>query len=695
MFRIVFTTVSLLLGCLCLPAQAAQRPSTKGQTMDYGPFLFYTVVVSKDNVANKGLVVRLSDDVCMLYDSELLRVAGAWTGGFLDLTKTNIGQLKGDENPPPKGTVAFATPMVLGWSKTAAFADPRDLKRGPLPPAAGAYKGVYIHNKRVIVAYEVFGNEVLESPGYEDGHFVRVIQILKSETPLQVLTAGDASVTLPPASKPTSHKIVYDGATAKLEACSEDLSALTHGGDARYTQTVTTMGEEGKSEGPFAIDTLTLPDDNAWGAWMRTSALDFFSDGRLAVATMNGDVWVVDGIGESLQSLTWKRYASGLYEPLGVKVVDDQVYVTCRDRIVRLKDLNNDNEADFYENFHSDSFTFDSYHDFVFDLQTDPEGNFYYVKGGNQVGWDLTDHSVVIKVSKDGKKKEYVARGFRAPNGLGVGPHGELTVGDNQGHWTPASKINWIKKDGFYGFRGDPRRKNPNHLTQTPDKMDPPLLWIPYALDNSSAAQVWIPKSSWGPLGGHMLHLSYGRGALYYVMTQDVGGTMQGAIIKYPLAFGSGMQRGAFNPKDGQLYLCGMKGWQTSGNRDGAVQRVRYTGKPLNQPLEFAATPGKITITFTDPIDPSSVDADAFAVEQWQYLWSSTYGSKDYTISDPKKIGRDPVTVKAATLSPDKKTLTLDIPELKPVMQMGIKAKLKTAAGAPLPVEIYNTINKL
>ena len=58
-----------------------------------------------------------------------------------------------------------------------------------------------------------------------------------------------------------------------------------------------------------------------------------------------------------------------------------------------------------------------------------------------------------MKVSQDGAKLEVVARGFRANNGLGVGPRGELTSIDNQGHWMPGNRINWIKPGGWYGYQ--------------------------------------------------------------------------------------------------------------------------------------------------------------------------------------------------------------------------------------------------
>ena len=77
------------------------------------------------------------------------------------------------------------------------------------------------------------------------------------------------------------------------------------------------------------------------------------------------------------------RFAAGLYEPFGLRIVADQIYVTCKDRLVRLHDLNQDDEADFYESFSADLDVSVNFHAFNFDLQTDEEGNFYYAKSGH------------------------------------------------------------------------------------------------------------------------------------------------------------------------------------------------------------------------------------------------------------------------------------------------------------------------
>ncbi|MDB6129903.1 MAG: hypothetical protein JWM04_1010, partial [Verrucomicrobiales bacterium] len=475
----------------------------------------------------------------------------------------------------------------------------------------------------------------------------------------------------------------------------EDPLEMTKGGTARWT-TVSTRGKLGTEPGAFQVDTLTIPESNPFDSWMRLTAVDFFKDGSAAISTMSGEVWIVSGIDRSLRMLSWKRFATGLYETLGLKIVNGQIYVLGKDRITKLVDVNNDGEADYYESFNSHVDVYPTYHAYSFDLQTDSKTNFYFVTDGNMVDPDLPYHGSLVQVSADGKYANIFATGMRAANGMGIGPEDQITTADNQGHWTPACRINWIKQGGFYGYGGDPRQTNLSHplIRKTPTTYDPPLCWIPMNADNSSGSQVWVTGNKWGPLKNHMLHLSYGKGTLFAVMPEISGGVAQGGVVQFPLKFGSGMMRGRFSPADGQLYVCGMKGWQTSAVRDGALQRVRYTGKPTYMPMELHVKGNAITIVFSDSLDKTQAqDAGNYAVEQWNYHWTSTYGSDNYSVENPAKKGTDKLEVKSVQLKEDGKTVVLTMEKLQPVMQMKIKYQMKAADQTDISQEIYNTIN--
>jgi hypothetical protein len=398
------------------------------------------------------------------------------------------------------------------------------------------------------------------------------------------------------------------------------------------------------------------------------------------VATAHGDVWKVTGIDAELKAVKWHRFATGLYQPLGLRVVKDEIYVLGRDQITRLHDKNNDGEADFYEAFNNDIMIGGGGHSYATCLETDPAGNFYFIRCA-----EGTPHGgVVLKVTADGSKLSVVATGFRNPNGLGVGPNGVITAADQQGGWVPETRLDVIRPGGFYGFMPSHKRK------VAPTTYDPPLMWIPRVLDNSAGGQVWVPKGKWGPLGGELLHFSYGRCTMMHIVRDGANG---GAV---PLGgrFLSGACRGRFNPKDGHLYVTGLLGWQTSAIRDGCLQRVRFTGEALRQPIGMKIHANGIRLTFSTALDKKiAEDIDSWAAEQWNYKWTAAYGSKDWSVKDPAKQGRDPITIQSAKLLPDGKSVFLQIAKVQPVHSMAIRYNLDTAKGKIFKGTYHLTVN--
>ena len=669
------TLVTLsLLAFLCT---AATIKPTSRPSMDYGPFLSYSVIANWENkegpkktdLALKAITIKLDNHHTICFDTDLMRWAGAWTGGFLDLSQTHQVLLKGTLAPAVQGTLSFTTPFTPGVSPTLDFADPRPDHMGPLPPEFAHYNGLYLHGNNVILSYTVGDAHVLEMP-----------------------TASNDTITIQ--FHVTPDKSINFAPIPIKRTPNPDLLNLIKGGPAHYPP-LTTKGILGDNKNPYTVDTLTIPENNPWNSWLRPTGLDFFSDGRAAICTLNGDVWIVSGIDDKLDNLTWKRFATGLYEPLGLTIVKDQIYIRGRDQITRLHDLNNDGEADFYENFNNDGAIDAGYHAFCYDLQADSRGNFYYARGGHWYKPGRRDVNALFKVSPDGMKTETVATGFRAPNGLAIGEGDTIFTSDNQGNWTPSSKINLVRPGEFHGFVADPEYSK---SVPIPKSYEPPICWIPMDQDNSSGGQCFVADPRFGPLSNHLFHTSYGKSSLFLVMYEQIGETRipQGGVVPLDLKFDSGIMRARMNPKDGQLYVCGIKGWQTSGNRDGCLQRVRYTNKPPHLPIALHITSNAIQITFSDPPDRvSATDNDSYSIEQWNYRWTSEYGSKDYSLLNPNKLGHDALEIANAQLSPDLKTVILRVPSLAPVMQMKISMKLKAADRTAISTAIYNTINRI
>jgi len=247
-----------------------------------------------------------------------------------------------------------------------------------------------------------------------------------------------------------------------------------------------------------------------------------------------------------------------------------------------------------------------------------------------------------------------------------------------------------IERGGFYGYMPA------HHRTVQPKHYDGPLCWIPHAVDNSCGGQTWVEGDRWGPLEGRMLHLSYGTCRLFLVLEERVEGIRQGGLVQMDATFDSGAMRARFRPQDGQLYVTGLKGWQTSGTRDGCFQRVRSTGRPLRVPTGLHVHRNGLRLTFAEAMDPALLgDTESWAVEQWNYRWTKQYGSKDYRVSDPDKEGHDKVEVKRAVALDDGRAVFLELEGLQPVMQMQVRYDLGVADGTRMRGAVHHTIHAL
>ena len=691
------------------------------QRSEVGPFLASSVRLPDGSSVVRGLTVRVGPEASVLYDLAQGSVRAVWTGGFLKFDATRFGLIG---TPVPEGTVLW-TSDIQRPEKAAAV---RFLGQHHTPSGVvldWEVQGVLLRERPewvattggpALVRHLTIGSRTTPISWWAAGHLrgrqftteaseqrkafrikvgatqadtdsVRSLRLMRNTdanaaSAAAVLGGQDLQLdsttreaggvaqvssvlTLQPGAAVSVDLVLWGGAAtaaSKFDGWAKAQKSLRLQTEniptAPDVAEQITRGQRGLETGPFAVDTLTLPYDNPYQALLFAAGVDFTADGAGYVCTIHGDVWRVTGIDAGLQSLRWKRVASGLFQPLGLKVRGDQVYVLGKDRITRLDDLNRDGVTDFYATFYDGIATSLGGHDYVTCLEVDQEGRFYYA-----------DPQGVHRVAADGKSAQTLASGFRNPNGMGASPDGRvITVAPQQGTWTPTSEIAEIRPGGWYGFGGPKADHNP------PLGRDWPLCWIPHTVDNSSGSQAWIPQGQWGDLGGQMMHLLWGRCGMMLVLRDTHGAVAQGAVVPLPVKFLSGPNRATFRAQDSSLYIAGSTGWQTSALKDGAVQRVRRTGKPLRIPVAWKQDGASLEFTFSEKLDPAvAADAGSFGVRRWNYRYTQDYGSKEWSVVDPKKEGRDEVEVKSAALLPDGKTVRLTLADARPAMQYELR----------------------
>lgn len=728
------------------------QPYQPWAEMDYGDFLINTYELANTgdpdrgisggrsplpnedfrdvNFAYKGLAIRLdkgeggiaSGNAFVLFDHDLLRMTGFWTGeGFMDYE----GILLNDRHnifPRTVGQIQVENPITPGWANPAnsSFKDPRFVAVdgrpfGPLPRAWAHYKGLYYHDQQVVIKYTVGEAGILESyelaTGAKSPVLRRMLNIEASTRPLQlriapataaVGTEGEAKLSIVdgfhqlevPANSALNINVVLSQDPEAIEQVlaeqksPTDLSVFTKGGAVHDPQIIESPIIPGDEQSPYAVDVFVLPQDNPWKSRMRPTGIDFLPDGDQAVvSTIDGEVWLLKGISQKEGMIQWRRIATGLFQPLGIKYHKGDIYLSCRDQIAILRDLNGDGETDFYESFNSDHQVTEHFHEFAMGLQTDEAGNFYYAKSGRHARTSLVpQHGTLIKVSADGKQSDIIAHGFRAANGVCINPDGSFIVTDQEGYWNPMNRINWVEEGGFYGNMygyGAP-------ADSSDAAMEQPLCWMDSKYDRSPAELLWAESDRWGPLNGSLLSLSYGYGKVFVVLPQTVEGTRQGGMVELPVPqFPTGIMRGRFNDKDGQFYGCGMSAWATNQMiQVGGLYRIRHTGQPLHLPVAMAATESGIELQFANALEKKTAEeASAFEINTWELKRTRQYGSKRYNTQT--------LAIEDLSLSEDGKLLKITLPEIQPTWVMEIKYKLTAADGTDFEGAIQNTIYKL
>ena len=733
------------------PAPAATDP---WRLHDYGPFLAATVEVGRDRggIVRKGFAVRLDPGgegigrgrAFAMHDLDTLRLAAVWTGdGFIDWEGINFDGRHGAW-PHTVGTVPWFSGEGPGWADpaTGSFDDPRALGRdgrpfGPVPWSR--MRSVHHAGDTILLDYRVGDAPVLETVRLEpvsvpaaDGTpapvFTRAWSIGPRSSPLAVRIAppgvaaalvapaggrgpigevrlatrdGFGVLDIPAGDAPLDVAVALSGGPAAalagaIAGMPPVEPAFTHVGRpsrALWPQVLETRIERGDDDDPLAVDRLQPPIRNPWNAQLRLSGLDFLDpDGNVAaVCTWDGDVWRVEGLRDAEGRLRWKRIASGLFQPLGLKVIGGAIHVGCRDRIVRLVDLDGDGQTDRYDTVNDDHQVTEHFHEFAMGLETDEAGNLYYAKSARHaLPAVVPHHGTLLKVSPDGATTEILARGFRAANGVCVEKDGTFWVTDQEGHWNPKNRINHVRSGGFYG-----NMFGYHDVTDAADgAMEPPAIWITNAFDRSPAELLRVPADTWAPLGGHLLELSYGEGRVHLVLTEPVPDprdatrrVLQGGMLALPIPdLPTGVMRGRFNPGDGQLYACGLFAWAGNRTEPGGLFRLRRTDKPLVVPTRLHAEPGKLVLTFPQPLDrETATDTGSFRVKTWTIRRSADYGSPHLD-----ERGR---TVTTATLSADGTTLTLDVEGFGPTRCYSLEWGFGAEDGSAVRGTIHGTVH--
>lgn len=716
------------------------------------PFFQTQVEMSADSDAVAGdLVVRgvllpAGVDTFVLFDQELLRPVAAWRApaGQPPITLMTMAQISyaaprrkvGADHPRPTGPLWWSSAAHPGAASTLERLrlDPRppgkagEHGRGPLPATQGRFDGIDTAGGTAVLCYHVEGvalreqwraregdaglqvrRELRVSPRSTPLHFAlgratgsewtRVEGSSATADPLRVdcdvpnvrfsVEAGELIATLAPSARVTDLTFSWTHSSVGPGAATVNWPSAPSTGP-RWPESVSAAVNLGvlKQNG-LELDLLAVPENNPWRRRVRPADLAFVGSDRAVVVTYDGDVWWVDGVGAAAPaSLQWRRFASGLHEPLAVVAPHGVVQVATKNGIVRLHDRNGDGEADWYENFNDQMIQSQSTRSFPLDMALGPDGSTYVTQGGivttsgiKSGGAGTVHTGAVLRVAPDGRSAHAFVTGAREPFVTVHPVTGVVTGSDQQGHFTPSSVAYLFRQGDHFGFP-----------EENPVKLTPPLVWIPHEQDSSSTSQVWMIGNRLRQWDGRLLHLSYGTGRLFLVSPDLEAPVPQAAVIPLDLKTDLPLLHARVHPDGAAVFLAGFQIWGTRTTVPWILGRLRAGDTPTVTAVAARSGTQGVVLEFAVPVDPASLRPEAVSARAWNYRRSSAYGSGRYTPDGSS--GTTPWPVGQVALGKDGRTVFVHLPDVPPVMQLEVRHDFRSAVGDELRGVVYFTVHQ-
>lgn len=463
-------------------------------------------------------------------------------------------------------------------------------------------------------------------------------------------------------------------------------------------------GPEGEAAA-WTVRHIPVPE----GEVLEIGGMAWMADGRLALSTRRGRVWMVDDpLGDAP---SFSIFAEGLHEGLGLATIDvpaegggtrQALYVLQRGELTELRDEDGDGRAERWLTVSDDWGLSGHYHEFAFGLPwlgdrfalslnvSFPSPEWWLGKSTVPWrGWALTVDPLTGETTP-------IASGLRSPAGFGSNRAGELFITDNQGDWMPTGPIFHIQPGRWYGHPASLRwtedyqrnRVIPSHLEPPDRRRADAAVWVPYKWSRSAGDLLELTDDRFGPFEGQYVLAEVTNGRLLRVMLERVRGEYQGAVI--PLRDGVGAALRLLRAPDGGV-LAGLtnRGWGGLAPADG-LAHIAFTGETPFEIRDVHLLQDGFALSFTRPLadDVTVAPADVSLV-QYDYDSWWEYGSPERHMTD--------VPVTAVELDDDRLGLTLRTAGLTPAMVARVTLTgLRDIDGRPLlHDEFAYTINQL
>jgi azurin/glucose/arabinose dehydrogenase len=426
------------------------------------------------------------------------------------------------------------------------------------------------------------------------------------------------------------------------------------------------------------IHTVVIPQTIS----LEVGGMVFMPNDELAVSTRHGEVWIISNpyMKNGLMP-TYRLFAQGLHEALGLNYINGSLYLTQRGELTRLRDTDGDGVADEYETICSWPLA-GNYHEFAYGPVLDRDGNMIVTRNvswTSKMGESLARwQGWMLKITPDGKIHPF-ATGMRSPAAFALNDKGDIFYAENQGDWVGSGSITDVEEGDFMGhpqglkWAGLPGSPVKLRMQDIPNTGEPkfevakrvpglktPSVWLPHTIlgVSTSAILSYEGKGKMGPFEGQLFVGDQGQSKIMRVYLEKVKGVYQGAAFNFREGFSSGIIRTVWG-SDGSMFV-GMtsRGWPSTGTALYGLQRLEWLGKTPFEIKTIQARPDGFELEFTLPVDEKTArDVTSYNLTNFTYMYHNAYGSPIIN------LGGCPI--RAIIVSPDRLHVRLVVDSLK------------------------------
>ncbi|HLR25252.1 MAG TPA: plastocyanin/azurin family copper-binding protein [Fodinibius sp.] len=397
----------------------------------------------------------------------------------------------------------------------------------------------------------------------------------------------------------------------------------------------------------YSIVDISIPDDII----LEVGGMDLLPDGRLAVCTRRGEVWLIEDPYQADGEPEYQLFAEGLHEPLGLTYRDSSLYLAQRTEITRLTDTNGDEKADEYKTIWSRPVT-GNYHEYFYGPLFTPDGDMLVTLNLAWTGKDMKSLSKwdgwLLKISPKGEV-EPIATGLRSPSGFGYNAEGDLFYAGQQGGWVGSGSITHLEKGDFTqhpgGLRWASEPNSPISLRgkDIPDSGNPlfevaknisemktPSVWLPHGVMGTSTTDILLYNTNvnFGPFGNQLFVGDQGQSKVMRVFQEKVNGEYQGIVFPFKKGFESGITRINWGQDNSMFVGMTSRGWGSTGKELYGLQQLVWNGETPFEIKEVHAKPDGFNLTFTKSVDPETAgEPSSYGITSFTYHYHSSYGS--------------------------------------------------------------------